>query len=198
MAWEPDYVSADEMASYVRVEDLYDEAEIAIAITAASRTVDHHCNRQFGKVEAAEERLYTARPDYGGGWWVVDIDDLQDTADMVVEVNGEAVATYDLGSANAAARGLPYTRLHFTSASEHQPRGARNEVAITARWGWNEVPTQVKQATLFQASRFITRRNAPFGVAGSPDQGSEMRLLSRVDPDVAVVLRGLMKVRSCA
>jgi hypothetical protein len=51
-----------------------------------------------------------------------------------------------------------------------------------------EVPSAVKQACLIQASRFFTRRYAPFGVAGSPESGSEMRLLAKVDPDVAVIL----------
>jgi len=50
------------------------------------------------------------------------------------------------------------------------------------------VPTTVKQATLLQASRVFARREAPFGVAGSPDMGSELRLLEKVDPDVAVML----------
>ena len=45
-----------------------------------------------------------------------------------------------------------------------------------------------QEATLLQASRLAARRDSPFGVAGSPDAGSEMRLLARVDPDVAVAL----------
>jgi hypothetical protein len=41
---------------------------------------------------------------------------------------------------------------------------------------------------MLQASRFYARRDSPYGVAGSPDLGSEVRLLSKVDPDVAVSL----------
>jgi hypothetical protein len=50
------------------------------------------------------------------------------------------------------------------------------------------IPDAVKAACLIQASRFFTRRYAPFGVAGSPDSGSEIRLLAKVDADVAVIL----------
>jgi hypothetical protein len=67
---------------------------------------------------------------------------------------------------------------------------------VTAVWGWTAVPTSVKQATLLQASRFHKRRHAPFGVAGSPEMGSEIRLLSRVDPDVSVALRDFNRLRA--
>jgi hypothetical protein len=62
-------------------------------------------------------------------------------------------------------------------------------VKVTALWGWTAVPVAVKQATLLQASRFFSRRHSPYGVAGSPELGSEIRLLARVDPDVGVSLR---------
>jgi hypothetical protein len=60
------------------------------------------------------------------------------------------------------------------------------------------VPSAVKLATRLQASRFMARRDSPYGVAGSPDAGSEIRLLSRVDPDVAVALRGFSRPRRAA
>jgi len=53
-----------------------------------------------------------------------------------------------------------------------------------------------KVATVLQANRLLKRRHAPFGVAGSPELGSELRLLARVDPDVAVSLRGLGRMRA--
>ncbi|NIL59971.1 phage gp6-like head-tail connector protein, partial [Salinispora arenicola] len=65
----------------------------------------------------------------------------------------------------------------------------RGELTITAPWGWPAIPTAVVLATQLQASRLLTRRDSPYGVAGSPQDGSEMRLLARVDPDVEVVLR---------
>lgn len=50
------------------------------------------------------------------------------------------------------------------------------------------VPDSIKLACLLQASRFFIRREAPFGIAGSPEAGSELRLLAKVDPDVEVIL----------
>jgi hypothetical protein len=66
--------------------------------------------------------------------------------------------------------------------------GPSTAVAVTARWGWPSVPFPVEQAALQQAVRLFARRSSPFGVAGSPELGSELRLLSRLDPDVEMLL----------
>lgn len=53
----------------------------------------------------------------------------------------------------------------------------------------DDIPAGIKYACLIQASRLVKRKDAPFGVAGSPAMGSEMRLLDRLDPDVVVHAR---------
>lgn len=197
MAWQPNYVTVEDLRDYVDVDDFDDDAQIGLAIAAASRAIDDHVNRQFGKVDTAEERFYTPRPDYKAGYWIVDIDDFQDDTGLAVEVVDAGVVTdYRLEPVNAAAKGSVWTRVAFTADSEYQPCGSAHSVGVTAVWGWAAVPTAVEQATVLQASRFLKRRHAPFGVAGSPDIGSEMRLLAKVDPDVAVSLRGLRRQRA--
>ncbi len=196
MAWAPDYVTDEDLRVYLRVDDLDDDVQAALAITAASRAIDDHCNRQFGQIDVPAERRYTAWPDYERCRWVVTIDDLMTTTGLVVEVAGTPVTAYQLEPVNATADGRPWTSLAFTDASEATPTGAVHEVSIVARWGWSAVPGTVPEATLLQASRFVKRRDAPFGVAGSPELGSEMRLLAKVDPDVAVALRGLGRTRA--
>jgi hypothetical protein len=61
-------------------------------------------------------------------------------------------------------------------------------VRVTALWGWSAVPPAIEQATLLQASRLLIRRDSPYGVAGSPEAGTEIRLLARLDPDVDVAV----------
>ena len=199
MAWAPAYASTSELASLVRIGDTLDDAQLSIAIETASRTIDgpNGCNRQFGRVDAPEDRFYTPRWSRDARRWVEEIDDLMTTTGLVVKVDSLDDGTYpDTVTAgyvlrrplNAAAKGRPWTELVVHPNSSVQPTGREAGVQVTARWGWSSVPTAIKEATLLQASRILARRDAPFGVAGSPEAGSEVRLLARLDPDVSVAV----------
>lgn len=195
MAWKPDYVTTLELKSELKITYADDDAWIALVIGAASRAVDRHCRRQFGVLSAATERVYlnaTYRAERG--LWVVDVDDLMTTDGLLVEAAGSAVVgTVLLEPRNAAADGRPWERMALPSGVPSSwPTGDR-EVAVTAKWGWTAVPVAVKAATMLQASRFYSRRDSPYGVAGSPDVGSEVRLLAKVDPDVAVSLADFVR-----
>ncbi len=139
-----------------------------------------------------------ARPDLERGRWVVDIDDLMTVTGLVVEVPTVGVTTaFTKEPVNAAAKGRPWTRLVFDQDAAVTPTVTNNyAVTVTGRFGWTTVPVPVDQAALLQVSRFISRRDSPYGIAGSPDQGSELRLLARVDPDVGVSLRSYVKPRA--
>lgn len=182
MAWAPDYCEPADLADYVRSDEIAEDAdapEIALAVTAASRAIDGFTRRQFGKVDLLEARRYT--PWRGSGspaGYVLDIDDLATAAGLLVD--GVAADPLLLSPVNAAAVARPYTRLYVTSCEP---------VTVSGVWGWPTIPAAVVQACLLQASRFLVRRDSPYGVAGSPSEGSEVRLLSRLDPDVAVALR---------
>lgn len=193
--WAPDYITLPQAKATERIGDTADDAELAVDITSASRAIDDHCNRQFGKVDAPEERAYTAWYDYDRRLWRVDIDDLQTTAGLVVTIGGVAVTGYTLGPANAVKKGKAWEELVIASDAEAQPTGEEDEVLATAPWGWTSVPVTVTKACRLQTSRFAARRESPYGVVGSPQQGSELRLLTRVDPDVAVALRGYRRTR---
>lgn len=180
MAWKPDYVTSAEVKAYLHITDTDDDALVAIWATTASRAVDDFCGRQFGQVDTAEERTYDAAYDRHEGRYVAVVDDLQDVTGLAVkDSGGTAVTGYVLGPLNAAAKGRPYERMTLT-------RGGR--ITVTALWGWSAVPVPVKQATLIQAARFAARRDSPYGIAGSPSEGGEMRLLATLDPDLKTAL----------
>lgn len=183
MAWQPNYVEVADLKHFLKipVDDVEDDVELALAIPAASRAVDLATGRQFGIVDAVEERVYEPHWDRGRCTWVVAIDDLMTETGLVVSDGTDAITDYTLEPRNAVKKGKPWTRLAFES-------GAGPEVTIEASWGWTAVPEAIEQATLLQASRFFSRRTSPYGVAGSPDLGNELRLLARVDPDVAVTI----------
>lgn len=180
MTWAPDYVTTAEVKAFVRVSGSADDATIALYASASSRAIDRCCGRQFGSV-ALQARFYPVRYSRHLGVWVVEHDDLQSVAGLVV---GSGVTGYTLEPRNALSEGLAYTSTTFTS----DPSDGSGYLGMTAAWGWTAYPNAVKVAALLQSSRLVARRESPFGIAGSPQQGSELRLLERVDPDVKVSL----------
>lgn len=69
---------------------------------------------------------------------------------------------------------------------------ASAQIDAYCRQSWpspESAPSPIRQATLLQASRLFVRKNSPYGIAGSPDMGSELRLLAKLDPDVEVLVR---------
>lgn len=188
MPWAPDYVTTPELKAYLRISDAVDDVQVALAVTGASRAVDRATNRQFGLVADPEARKYTAYWDAGLRRYAVDVDDLMTVVGLTIATEDGAITDYDLKPANAAVESFPWTRFVVKPEAPFKPPLTEDAVTVTAQYGWTTVPVAVKQATLLQAARFFKRRDAPFGVAGSPEAGSEMRLLAKVDPDVAVVL----------
>lgn len=187
--WKPDYATVEELKEYVSIpaDDTLDDSVIGGKIAAASRSVDEHCHRQFGQVDTPQSRVFTAvRRGYGS---MVIVDDIMDLTGVTVTANGTAVTPDRWTPRNATADGVPYTRLWLPRATTCEVDG----IEVTGLWGWSAVPETVKEATLLQASRLLKRRDAPFGVAGSPDLGSEIRLLAKVDPDVAVMLHAFVR-----
>lgn len=201
MAWAPDYVSLVELRDYVRITagaDAVDDEQVQDAATGASRAVDGACGpRQFGSTAGAETRYYTPRWSKTKNAWGVVTDDIATSVGLVVRVDTALDATYAttvtkylLRPMNAQPLGRPWEALFIAAPAGVRITGAADEVSVTANpFGWAAVPRTVKLAAKIQGARFLTRRESPYGVAGSPDQGNELRLLARVDPDVEVMLR---------
>lgn len=205
MAWAPDYATATELKSYLRIGDSLDDAVIAWAITSASRAIDQATNRQFGLVASPEARYYNPYFDRNRNLWVIEVDDLMTNVGLVVDVDTNDDGTYSdevtdsvLRPRNAAAQGRPWTEMTVAPSSAVTPSECEGNVRVTARWGWSSIPVPVVQATLLQAGRLVARRDAPFGVAGSPELGNELRLLAKVDPDVEVIVRSFRRVWGAA
>lgn len=197
MPWAPDYVTPEELADYVRTDVESDRLELTSACAAASRAVDLATYRQFGQT-AAEARIYTPKWSPKLGMWVVECDDCFATPTAVaIDTAGDGTFSTTIDPAdvvmrpvNNAVKGRPFERMAIRrGVSVFSPLGA-DSVRLTNVWGWSVgVPETVHLASRLQASRFFARRNSPYGVAGSPDQGSEIRLQSRADPDVKLMLK---------
>jgi hypothetical protein len=203
MAWAPSYITSAQLHDDLRIAigDTVDDAMLGYAITAASRAIDQHCGRQFGQLAAPAARYYEPRWDRRQTRWVIPIDDLMTTTGLAVAADINDDGTYSTTLVlntdfqpfpwNAAADNVPWTALAGSKSLVFNPPSSvlfDRIVRVTAQWGWSAVPDVVVQATLIQAARFFKRRDAPFGVAGSPDMGSELRLLAKLDPDVQLLL----------
>lgn len=211
MALNPDYVDLEVVRANLRLDpdDSDDDLFLGILVAAASRAIDHATNRQFGNLSAAAARYYDApapatdgryvRGGISGPWGgrsALEIFDLMSTDDLVVEFDQdddgtfeEATTEFDLWPWNAAADGKPWTHIVFRRGVS-VPTLERS-VQVTARWGWADVPAAIAEACLLQVNRWYKRRDSAFGVAGSPDMGNELRLLAKLDPDVAVLIAQL-------
>lgn len=209
MAWKPDYTTAAALKNFMRIPsgDTADDTVIGAAITAVSRSIDDWTRRQFGLVSAPVARYYTPTYRSASQSWICEIDDLQTASGLAVAKDTDpggafsnAITAYTLAPLNAAADGVPWTELSIKQDAVNAPIFASHYwggiqfsssdyIKVTASFGWTAVPAVVTEAALLQASRLVSRRDAPFGIAGSPDAGSEIRLLSRLDPDVLNLLK---------
>lgn len=215
MTWKPDYVTSAQLKNYVKISDTDDDTQVALAVTAASRAVDRACNRQFGQTATAEDRYFTpewvqstAMP----GFWRVEIDDIMDKTGMTVAFDetgdwtySTVLTQYRLLEQNAPSEGKPWTSLQLGPTNPFGTGGSnipfffygraralsvqKDSFKIHVKWGWTSFPDTIVNATLLQGSRFLSRRESPYGVAGSPEAGTEIRLLPKVDPDVALMVR---------
>lgn len=216
MAWAPDYATTAELEAFTRVPDSNDAAVEARAITASSRAVDFATNRQFGNV-AAEARYYQACYSRTTNRWELEIDDLMDSTGVTVAADLDGSGAYatvvtgwQLYELNAAQKGRPWESIRlpagsFDAVGEIVPWWDRSRIGrqgaackVVAPWGWSAVPVTIKEAVLLQSSRLTQRRDSPYGIAGSPQAGSELRLLAKLDPDVQVMVRPYLRVWAAA
>jgi hypothetical protein len=192
MTWAPDYLDLDAAKVWLQIDHDADDVEIQSWITAASRAVDDRCSgdrpRQFGQLDAPAAFTYddTAVYDPRSRKWLLEIDDVTNVTGLLVDGVAYASQAAVLWPRDAVAKGKAYTALAWPET----PSLPLTETVVTAQFGWSVIPEPVIGAVKMQLNRWLTRRGAPFGVAGSPSEGSEVRLSARLDVDVAVLLRG--------
>lgn len=176
----PTYVTIAAVKSAIGlpIEDVEDDATMALALDAVCRDIEEWCHRpwpgSFALERSASARTYSSRhrllclPD-GHEWRTDEIGSLDG---LVVELGSgtswTAYTDYDTSPDNALLRGKPVEALTRTS----WPVSSTTRLRVTARWGWPRIPEQVTQACLLLATEtFKLAREAPFGVAGFGDFG---------------------------
>lgn len=180
------YATLAELRAYVGipVADTADDVTLTLALDAAAAQIDAYCGRSFAADATATDRLYTA--DANG---VVDVDPISTTTGLVVKTddNGDGTfeTTWTLGTdfrlepTNVTNPTKAYTRIVALGTRWFPRLTYRPGVQVTAKFGWpgGVAPSPVKQANLLLGMKLFKRKDAPFGVAGSVEFGSEVRIL---------------------
>lgn len=191
------YATLSELKVFVGIPDAdtLDDVALQLALDAASSQVDFWTGQVFTADETATTRDYLV--DRVGE---LDVAPISTTTGLVVatDTDGDGTfettwdaADYRLEPVNAAAAGVPWDRIVAVGSRWFPKNEKRPTVRVTAKFGWpgGTAPEAVKLATLIQASRLFKRKDAPFGVAGSVEFGSELRLLNEMDRDAQNLLR---------
>lgn len=191
------YATLAELKTFVGIPtaDTADDAALQVALDSSSAQVDAYCDRVFTADTSVTTRDYMVT-DTGR----LEVDPISTLTGLVLssDDNGDgtfettwAATDYRVEPINAAAAGVPWDRIVALGTRWFPKNAYRPTVRITAKFGWpgGTVPQAVKLACLIQASRLFKRKDAPFGVAGSVEFGSEMRLLNEVDRDAQNLLR---------
>ena len=190
MAITNGYATLAELRTRLGVSDTADDTTIEAVIESASWAIDAYADWIF---YALSETRYFDGDDpiclFVGD--LLSVTTLK-TDDVGLRTYGTTWATtdYDLLPYNTT----PKTRISITQYGRYSfPVGAKS-VEIVGSWGHNATgsyPDDINEACLLWAARLFARKNAPFGVAGSPDNA--MMTLPGVDPDVKRLLSRYIK-----
>jgi hypothetical protein len=190
------YCTLAELKASLAITDSVDDTPLEAAITATSRMIDDYTGRFFyrnGTTQSPVARYYTPLDP-----WTMNMDDSVSITEVATDDNFNqtwdtvwGTSDYMLEPVNNPQRGWPVNRI-LAIGRYVWPYYLPQSCRITGVWGWNAVPAEINMATLIQAARLFTRRQSPFGIAGSPDLGT-VRLTAKLDADVEALLRPFRK-----
>lgn len=171
-----------------------DLGNMALALEAASRWLDERLDTRFRAT--AETRYYTAR------WFdLLHVDDLVSVTSLKTDDDDDGVyetvwatTDYRLEPRNAALNNRPYRAIRYTTNGRYSfPTKVEDGVEVTGLFGYAAAPpAPVKQACLLMAHRLWMRKDAIFGVAGTPGLGvTVVQAKIQDDADILALLDGI-------
>lgn len=185
MAITNGYATLQELKTWLGISGTTDDTRLEAAIEAASRAIDAECSRQFYATTATRyfETDVPERCDLN--------DDLLSVTSIAYDSTGRrdyitlAGTDYELEPEAA-----PYRTIFIApGANVFFPIDQRRAVRVVGSWGYcttGSQPQAVTRACLLLATRYFKRKDAPFGVVGTPELGF-LRVTAR-DPEVRALL----------
>ena len=185
MAITQGYATLTDVKNALRITDALDDSLLETAIESASRMIDGYTARTFSNAGtavrnfAATDALNLIIDD------AISVTTVQSTDEVGDTYTTWTANDFQLEPLNSRSDGLymPYTGIRAVGDYTWPVVDQQALCKITAVWGWAQVPTAIKQATIIQASRLFKRLDSPLGVAGFGDMGA-IRVGRYLDPDV--------------
>jgi hypothetical protein len=185
MAITNGYATLTDVKAALRIQDSLDDSLLETAIESASRMIDSYTARTFSNAGTAT-RNFAATDAIN---LIID-DAISVTTVQSTDEVGDTYVTwgandFQLEPLNSRSDGLymPYTGIRAVGDYTWPVVDQQALCRITAVWGWAQVPTAIKQATIIQSSRLFKRLDSPLGVLGMGDMG-QIRVSRYLDPDV--------------
>jgi hypothetical protein len=170
--------------------DLADDSILEATIEAASRAIDSFTGRQFYATSATR---YFSAEDAD----CLFIPDLLTVTTLKTDGDGDrtfettwATTDYDLLPFNDS----PKTRIELAPNGNNTFPTHAKGVEIVGSWGYSSTtPDMINEACLIQAARLYKRKDAPFGVLGTPETG--VARIPRVDMDVMQLIEPFRRIQ---
>lgn len=202
------YVDKDDLKAYIGLTGTAQDNNIDTAIDSASRLIDSVCGRKFSQDDSVVVKTFTPKSSI-----YLDTPDISTTTGLIVKTDDNDDGTYEttltlntdyiveptnprvIKITGGTTYYEPYNKITIldTRSSERFDPTIKNNIQITAKWGYSAVPEDIKTATLIQALRYFKRKDTPFNTYGDVNTGVS-ELFSRLDPDVQTILKGHKKV----
>jgi len=170
------YLTETELKTYMRSELTTDDASYLAAILTAEAIIDNACGRRFDVATSSSARSYIA-----SGGVLQFIHDCT-TITSVVE-NGATLTTAvdyqpePLNNLWASGETVPFCvlrRLSYYGRKWYNMYGIPGQatIVVTAAWGWQAIPAQVKEsAKIIAKDVYLNRDTTGFGLVAITDAG---------------------------
>ena len=202
------YVDKDDLKAYIGLTGTAQDNNIDTAIDSACRLIDSICGRKFSQDESVVVKTFTPKSSI-----YLDTPDISTTTGLIVKLDDNDDGTFEttltlntdyiveptnprvIKIASGTTYYEPFNKRTIldTRSSERFDPTIKNNIQITAKWGYSTVPEDIKTATLIQALRYFKRKDTPFNTYGDINTGVS-ELFSRLDPDVQTILKGHKKI----
>jgi hypothetical protein len=189
MAIGDPYITRDQLKNVLGITSTEEDTLIDRAVNGASRAIERRSGwPTFWKTATAESRsvdvLGRIRPVRASGFQYTKLL----LRNGIASATGFLVQGYSspvLMPEDCFEEGCPADAIRLPAGASF---GNNGTLAITAVWGWPDVPADVLWAAQMQAQRYYQRKGSPEGIAGSAEWG--LTRIPALDPDVLSILKG--------